>query len=270
MTDNQHTDAGESIVWLASYPKSGNTWVRFLLYNYFYGKPRKSADINKKIPDLHTNPDLNHIPTTPHGDIICKTHFRYTPEHPYLRAHCKVIYIIRNPKDVLLSNLNYFKLAGKTPPDSLSFANTFIDHLGVPSWRSAGMGNWLEHATSWLNEAPFPSLQIQYESLKDDTEGNFRKILLFLNESPDETRMRHAIHQSAFSRVQKMERTERQKRQNTDVFSITPASLQRKHLFTNTGASQQTLQYIAPGLDERFDHAFYNAMKVLGYIKEPL
>ena len=53
-----------SIIWLASYPKSGNTWLRFLLYNYLFGEVRRSGDIARRIPDIHT---LTTLDTTTHN-----------------------------------------------------------------------------------------------------------------------------------------------------------------------------------------------------------
>ena len=58
------------IVWLASYPKSGNTWLRFLLYCYLFGAPRDSAQILRKLPDIH----VSGYELSGAGRVYCKTH----------------------------------------------------------------------------------------------------------------------------------------------------------------------------------------------------
>ena len=46
-------DDRTAVTWLASYPKSGNTWLRFLLYSYYYGSVTVSAQVAERIPDIH-------------------------------------------------------------------------------------------------------------------------------------------------------------------------------------------------------------------------
>ena len=109
----------QEIIWLASYPKSGNTWVRFFLYSYYVGIPMKSGDINHKIPDIHSTPELLQ---SAENRIFCKTHFLASDKHPHIKDTAGIIYLLRHPRDVLLSNLNYFYLTGHSALDAVEFA----------------------------------------------------------------------------------------------------------------------------------------------------
>src|SRR5467141_466425 len=83
-------------VFLVSYPKSGNTWTRFLVANLVY--PEKNPDfsnINELIPDpeaMHKR-DLERAARP----RLIKSHQYFDPRYP------KVIYIVRDPRDVVLS-----------------------------------------------------------------------------------------------------------------------------------------------------------------------
>jgi len=62
------------ITWLAFYPKSGNTWMRFLLYSYFYGNIDDSHEVGLRIPDIHALPGQR-IAQGAHGSHLCNSSF---------------------------------------------------------------------------------------------------------------------------------------------------------------------------------------------------
>ena len=141
------------VVWLASYPKSGNTFIRMLLHTYFFGELHDSEEVGKNIPDLHQQTSKNNsIDTHRDKKIIVKTHFRFSGNHPYAAATAGYVYILRNPRDVLLSNARYFG-ANENPSEFKEFSRAFINNFGVPRWQKMNMGNWPEHLASWLNSA---------------------------------------------------------------------------------------------------------------------
>src|SRR5262245_186581 len=96
------------IHWLASFPKSGNTWVRFLLYHYFYGDIADSRAIGSRIPDIHAG-DFDRASTLTRTQLV-KTHWGLSPQMPHVDRTAGAIYIVRRPQDVLWSMLNYYRL----------------------------------------------------------------------------------------------------------------------------------------------------------------
>ena len=67
----------QRITWLASYARSGNTWLRFLLHCYYVGRPGSSAEVAAFVPDLHVPGQVEARLAKPDGDapLFAKTHF---------------------------------------------------------------------------------------------------------------------------------------------------------------------------------------------------
>src|SRR4051794_40522284 len=133
------------MIWIASYPRSGNTWLRFLLCAYLQGAARDSQEMESRIPNLHRG---NIDQAWAHDPVLGKTHLSWNERHPHRPESRGCIYLIRHPKDVLLSNLNYSKLQREAEGDR-AFVLDFIRCGGVPGWRE-DLGSWEEHAGSWI------------------------------------------------------------------------------------------------------------------------
>ena len=250
------------LIWIASYPKSGNTWLRFFLYSYYYGIPMNSRDINKKIPDIHTP---NKLDENLEKRVFSKTHFLNSNQHPHFANTLGSIYIIRHPKDVLLSNLNYFRLTGHTQIDQVEFARSFIKHKGLPIWQQAGMGSWPEHVASWKNNSQMPQFFIKYEELKSDPEKYFFDIINFLDNDVDSKKLDQALLRSSFENMRRIENNEKKKNKFGEVFWGNTQTAKQGIRFLNKGGVNQKLKHIDPALDEEFDKAFENELKMYGY-----
>ena len=216
------------IVWLASYPKSGNTWVRAFLHNYilqpaapqninaltefsavecaaaFFHAPGKvltTAATQHKRSAVHEQ--LTHL----HEDLVfVKTHNANVAVHdiPLCTPHCTAgaIYMVRDPRDIALS---YAAFAGKPVDDIISF-------MGNP--RAANRGNekqvfellssWSNHVASWIS-AP-KTMVLRYEDLVNDPEKHFAKIVLYLGGDTEPGRLKRAIEFSSFDTLSAQER----------------------------------------------------------------
>lgn len=256
------------ITWLASYPKSGNTWMRFLVYQALFGRAEHSIDVTRKIPDIHRP-----LPVAlgPGERVFAKTHFRFTPAHPQLQATERVVHILRHPKDVLLSGLNYRRLSGVTKGrmGDRDYAETFIRHLGDPQWIQGGMGSWPEHAESWTSQRRVETLTVRYEDLKNDAGAVLRKVLEFARFESTEERLAEAVRASSFEQLKTMEvreKTDKSKQSLSKRLFIGDArAMQSGAMFMNKGRTGQTLAHIGPDLDERFERAFHDALAQFGY-----
>ena len=248
------------VVWIASYPKSGNTWMRFLLHHYFWGEPESSLALNHRIPDLHR--PVGAIDTT-QARLFVKTHYELTDSLPFLPRTDRAIVIRRHPKDVLLSGLNYARLESSRPVDPVAYARAFIEHRGDPMWKQMGFGSWDSHARSWETDR-FAVCLTTYESLKADAGGELTRVLAFLGEEVDAARVARAVELSDFKRLQQLERQEKA-RGSQSLFRGGRASLARQAMFMNKGLTGQSLSSIDPSLDARFDAAFADCLAALGY-----
>ena len=256
------------IVWLASYPKSGNTWLRFLLYNVMYGSPEQSLDIARKIPDVHRP-----LPTdvSQEDRIFAKTHFMYTDQHPKAAETERAVLITRHPVDVLFSALNYRRLSGMTTKQlsDAQYARHFIGNKGDPEFRSIGFGGWAEHIESWKSQTEFPVHVVKYEDLKGNTDVELRSILEFLSIDADDKAIAHAVKASSFDSMRAMEIREKStKAKNPKAESLfvgTSQARQSGTFFMNAGKTGRSLSSISPDLVRSFEKAFGPAMKAHGY-----
>lgn len=192
-------------VWIASYPKSGNTWVRFLLTNLLSPNMTSSADVETLIPDVHkTNakPSAVH-----HGYGFAKTHF-LNNRLPAGYQSVGAIYVYRDPLDVLASHVNYFELAPRAVATA-SYIDSYLSTTGPPRWAEFGFGSWEEHIRQWcLTPQEFPVLAVSYESLQADAHAVLRKIAKFLDISASEVEIAAACEKSAADSLRQLEATE--------------------------------------------------------------
>jgi len=253
------------IVWLASYPKSGNTWLRFFLYAYLFGDIESSEKIARYLPDIHKVTELN---TNTDRSIFVKTHSLFSARHPYIEYSSGAIYIVRHPKDVLLSSLNFCRMEGDWEISDREFAQQFIEHFGVPKWKMAGMGSWPEHIESWVAGAKARNMRLlvlRYEDLLRETEESFSKVISFLGIDRDDQRMERAISQCSFRSLSKLEQSEKQSGVYSPVFTGQQKD-SSGHSFMNKGKVGQNLSMIGDELDVEFDLAFEPYLAKYGYV----
>jgi len=252
------------IHWLASFPKSGNTWVRFLLYQYIYGELTDTIELGKRIPDIHAGD----MPRASSGTatLLVKTHWGLGPQMPHVAQSAGAIYIVRHPKDVLLSMLNYYRL--REPAAAWSdaqFARLFIQNGADPGSLRNGFGRWEDNIASWMTQRRFPQLLIRYEDLKADAARELRRMIEFLGQPLDETRIRSAAEASTFDRMRPLEAREKSANHSGNVFIGGKNELDRGLMFMSQGRSGQSLAALGPSLDREFDDRFGEAMWLLGY-----
>jgi len=261
MRENLH------ITWLASYPKSGNTWLRFILYSYFYAGVNNSREVEIRIPDIHALPGQHMDPGT-QGNQLCKTHFQWNRNHPNYSDTHRAIYILRHPRDVLLSNLNYFELLSGNTINPEKFARSFIKNSGASYWKSRNIGSIVENAASWTKEFSHPAIVVRYEDLHSKPEATLDKILNFLGVTPDRDRVLAAIQASTFDHMKSLEESERDQKKCGFVFQIHPQEQghDESRRFMNKGKVGQTLASIHPDLDIILEKRFSSFLRQYNYI----
>ncbi len=259
---------GPGLVWLASYPKSGNTWLRFMLAAAMFGPPEESIEVARRIPDLHRP-----VPgAEPAAELeLMKTHFMLSDAHPRLAETVGAIHIVRNPRDIALSALNYRKLTGESARafTAAGYLRKFISTGGDPDWLRLGFGSWARQNESWRTTDRFPVLALRYEDLKEDARGALERMLAFLRLDLGEDRIRDAVRASSFEAMRALEIREKAKpvkdAQNKRLFVGDTKAARKGVYFVNKGESGQSLAGIDPALDRAFDEAFGPTMRSYGY-----
>lgn len=222
-----------NLIWVASYPKSGNTWVRLVLHALTTGKPldelhpstvpaiarRDLLDRLIGFPTCHLSAQAQQeIRPTCHRrldhDLRKRAYFKVhdgygkTPAGEWLfppEVTAAAIYIIRNPLDVAVSWAHY---TGCNLDDSI--AQLGNDTLALGMSKIAGptvrepLGTWSAHVTSWEN-APVPLHVLRYEDMLADPVKTFGGLCEFLGLSVTPDFLAEVIDSCRFERLKAIE-----------------------------------------------------------------
>ena len=271
------------IIWLASYPKSGNTWVRFLLTNLLQGKPDTAADVEDRIPDIHVcladsnSPNLEAIYKW--DPSLLKSHLAFSPKMPLFENTIGFIYIVRNPLDVIISNLNYVFLLAygqlKTQLQqeqiqqfSSEYINRFIHLKGDERWVKLGMGTWESHVESWLdNDYGFPHLIVKYEDLLAEPMQEVRRISTFLQLDVSDEKLQETIANSSFSAVKKVEDRTIERKELGMFYQPTYEAAHNSGIrFMSKGKRGEGKRQLSAEQVERAKAAFFPLLKRFNYL----
>jgi hypothetical protein len=201
------TTAPRNIVWVASYPKSGNTWVRFLVCNLLFGRQESAAALNVLAPDLHESGAL--LEQSGHAGLV-KTHFPYARALPLAERTAAALYVVREPADVLASSFHYAQRSGAAADESRRgfdrYVDDFVSHRGDPRFLQLGMGSWVDNVRSWLRVPhPFPVLTIKYEDLHADPVAVCRGLAQLLRPQSSAQEIDAAVANASFARMREVE-----------------------------------------------------------------
>jgi hypothetical protein len=186
-------------IFLVSFPKSGNTWTRFLLANLrFPDQPATWANIDRLIPDPTgtTKRDFDRMPRP----RIIKSHECFDPRYP------RVVYIVRDPRDVVVSQYHYHRKIRKIEDDSPieKFVARFLAGETCPH------GSWGQNIGTWLStsEGDPRFLLLRYEDLVADTARELAKVVAFLHFSVSPQQIAQAVERSSADNMRKLEKTQ--------------------------------------------------------------
>lgn len=186
---------------VVSYPRSGNTWTRFLIANLVY--PEKNvgfANIEKLIPDTSSQSNRA-LKSTPRPRII-KSHEYF--DHRYR----KVIYIVRDPRDVALSYYDfqrkYMQIDDAYPLEQ--YVEDFVQGRLI----SIDWGTWAENVSSWIYTRGKSTnfLLLRYEDMMKDTTRELTRIAQFFGIEATPTRLQEVIDRSSADRMRELEKLE--------------------------------------------------------------
>ena len=183
------------------YPKSGNTWIRFLIYNY------RNLLLNSDEQQTVTYDRLNSLQNNimDRGTTFLPEKgfpFVYRTHKIYMKSYNlfdKIIFIHRNPLDTLISSY-YFYRDREVPflDDSLNIREKLYD---IDFYVLYKINSWINFYDTSIKYADFV---INYTEMKQDTEMVFNKLLRFLDWDFDEELVKKAIDISSFMKIKKM------------------------------------------------------------------
>ena len=234
---------------LVSYPKSGNTWVRFLLANLIH--PNETVgfvNINRLLPA---------------PGVLSKRFLKSLPRPRILKSHepfdarfRKVIYLVRDPRDVAVSEY-HFDLKKRYIAADMTLEQFIKPFL---AGETSSYGSWWEHVASWVGTRHGNPrfLLARYEDLLADPIGETAKIAEFLGIAADTERIKSAVERSSADRMRKLEKEDADKWTGTK-------NTRQEIPFVRSAKSGGWKESLPPRSVEEIEVAWSPLMNFLGY-----
>lgn len=265
----------KTLLWLASYPKSGSTWMRMFIYAYLGDG---TVDINKVFDASDMDTDIykavSPLPLEELGIAEC-FHLRSAAlfgmvssgQDKIVKTHCcnglaqgveliprvftrGAIYIMRDPRDIAVSYADHM---GKTVDQTIDMMS---DHA-LTSYRenlSQYISTWSNHVTSWTERVYFKVLAIKYEEMLSAPHNTFRHIAYFLTGGCDEEKLDKSIQSTRFENLRKQE----------DISGFKERSRHQERFFRNGRSGWRDV--LTPEQVERIERDHGEVMKKVGYL----
>ena len=271
------------ILWVASYPKSGNTWIRALISTYLYSKNDEFnfdllLNIPKFIQEQYISPviKLEELKKDPlkiseywesaqlrinldnqikffktHNACVAYKNRWFTNE----KNTIGYIYIVRDPRAIAISLAHHSNISIERTVDDLLNDNQV--GFNGPYKLAEIPGSWKINYLSWKKKKKFNGLIIKYEDLIDNTEKEFKKILNFLSSimdiSIEKNKIIKIINSCQFSKLREME----------DAYGFNE-SVNNK--FFRMGKKDSWKGDLSPDLQRKIEVNFKDEMIELGYL----
>lgn len=187
----RHRGLEPADAFFASYPRSGKSWFLFLFYESLTGRePSFGQHLYQAIPDIGGQALAGRL--LPGRGRLIGSHERYRKEYK------KAVYLVRDVRDVVLSEFDYFRFRGLYDCDFETFLRLFLRGA------LAGHGDWRGHVESWLNSglaAPSNFHLIRYEDARKDPAKELSAALVFLGAEIPAERVRRAVENNSLEKM---------------------------------------------------------------------
>ena len=279
------------IIWLASYPKSGNTWLRSLIASYFYSN---NGSFNFKLLDnidQFPSPQFFKNYEDPLSEPEATSNFWINEQEKinkekkirFLKTHnalCKInsnsftdekntigaIYIVRDPRNLITSLAHHYQIDQN---EAFNFMvntkkalieksnNKFVGFVPILSWDL--------HLESWINCKKFPILVIRYEDLLTSAFDTFKKVISFINKlSPisnklDEIKISQSINSCSFDKLEKLEKN------NGFHEAMENKNNNKKIKFFNLGKDNNYKKLLEPKLTKKITDLYKSQIEKFNY-----
>ena len=220
------------IIWLASYPKSGNTWMRSLLANYFM-PPGQAPDINnlRRFTTADVRQDFfDKANGGPFNSSEMEDWLRVRPKAlaliagskpgtHFVKTHCQAVrfggqdlippeltagavYMMRNPFDLAPSFARHQSADIDTAIERMSNPDAM---MGTNTGIRDALGRWDDHIRSWVDAPGLPRYVVRYEDMLTQAPKTVRGLLKFLSVEPNSAKLAKAIKATSFKNLKKQE-----------------------------------------------------------------
>lgn len=237
-------------VFLTSYPRSGNTWTRFLVGNLVHQEEAVTfLNVERLVPDMYKHSDwtLRHLP---HPRIM-KSHECFDPRYR------RVIYIVRDPRDVAVSNYHW-EMKQESVQENDPIEEFVLRWMEPSIWPR--IGSWGEHVTSWLStrQGKAGFLLLRYEDILENPPRELEKIARLLGIDPVPGRLARAAELSSADRMRRLEKDQGAKWVQT-------RNTRQDKQFVRKAASEDWKTKLPKQSVQAIEDAWGDVMQALGY-----
>jgi len=277
------------IIWLASYPKSGNTWVRSLLSAYYYSKNGnfnfellKNIDVypQQKYFDIKIDKpgEINSYWDISQEKIISKKKIKILKTHNSLLAlngknftkpqyTLGIVYIVRDPRNVITSLKNHYDLDYQQSLDFMLNEKKYLydiqENKDYADFHF--LSSWSNHYKSWINNSFFKKMVIKYEDLENNTYKTLKNLIIYINnlqqinEKIDEVKINNCIKTTNFEILKHKEKKEGFPE---NVYS---QKTKKKIDFFHLGSKNKWREVVPEEFHEKINNIFKEDLKNLKY-----
>ena len=279
----------QMIIWIASYPKSGNTFLRTFLASYYYSKKGKfDFDLLLKI---HQFPNMKFSKTKSlceedasskwilnQNEFFDKDNLNFVKTHNCLLPYkgnkfttkdqtIGAIYVVRDPRNVITSMTHHYSITYEIALKKMLDDNATLLQKSYDGDFSnfTYLSSWSKNYRSWKNSNEFKILFIKYEELELNKEDTFAKVLSFINalsnyeKDIDEKKFYNSLNSTSFSNLQNKEKNEGFEE------SVISRETGKKIPFFNLGFKNRWQKILPEDIKKKINERLSEDIKALGY-----
>ena len=277
------------IIWIASYPKSGNTYLRSFLSSYYFSKNGKFdfslLENIKNFPGIHYSKNRSDSNLEASRNWIVNQNYFFEKEKlNFLKTHNSMklfegnkfttkdqtigaVYIYRDPRNIITSLKNHYSMNYQNAFNFMTDDKSFIIQDSYDNDKSnfTYLGSWESHYKSWFSIKDFRIMLIKYEDLQDRKFEIFLDLVKFVNsladkdEKVNEKKLEKSIKSTNFSVLKNSERN------HGFVESVKSKISGQKVSFFNLGFNNRWKKNLPQDFQIRMSDYFKEDLKFLKY-----
>ena len=282
------------IIWLASYPKSGNTYVRAFLSAYYFSDNgqfdfSQISNIDQFPHEKFFNQKVNNFDEASklwvpiQKKINQDKKIRFFKTHSFLGNYkgneftspettLGAIYIIRDPRNVFTSIKNHYSLDNEKALKMITDKTRSLMSNNGSHASLTYISSWAENYLSWFRNNKFRRLFIKYEDLIENRYETFRDLIVFTNtlmnnvEGVNKLKLQKAIETTNFNVLKKKEMSEAFDGSDSSFKNWRKFHSENKNLFFNLGPENNWKKILEKEFAEKIETNFEKEMKELKYL----
>ena len=282
------------IIWLASYPKSGNTYVRAFLSAYYFSDNgqfdfSQISNIDQFPHEKFFNQKVKNFDEASRLWVPIQKKINHDKKIRFFKTHSFLgnykgneftspettlgaIYIIRDPRNVFTSIKNHYSLDNEKALKMITDKTRSLMSNNGSHASLTYISSWAENYLSWLRNNKFRRLFVKYEDLIENRYETFRDLIVFTNtlmnnvEGVNKLKLQKAIETTNFNVLKKKEMSEAFDGSDSSFKNWRKFHSENKNLFFNLGPENDWKKILEKEFAEKIETNFEKEMKELKYL----